>query len=60
MSTQKMTDDEARAILQSEDCTASICWDYEKNCPAWWGDSVKVDGPLTERQLLALLHFKPK
>lgn len=59
-----MTDDEARAILQSDDCCAWIRWDDANNKPDWWklngSPSITVDGDLTEEQMMALLHFKPK
>lgn len=60
VSIEIMTDDEARAILQSDDCSAWIRWDDKSNQPQWYGDSVYVDGSLTEDQMMALSHFKPK
>lgn len=65
----EMTDDEARAVLQSDDCAAWIRWDNAANKPDWWiisgspdlGEpTITVDGDLTETQMLALLHFKPR
>jgi hypothetical protein len=58
-----MTDDEARAVLQSDDFHGWIGWDEVANRPHWamvLGEyTICLDGDFSEKQLLALLHFKP-
>lgn len=59
-----MTDDDARTILQNDDCAAWIRWDDVNNKPDWWSlhgkTSITVDGDLTIEQMRALIHFAPK